>query len=190
MANVEISGVMAGVAGVATGFLVATLNSRTRRLNEKAACLRAARRATDEFYDLAERLLSDAATPDRLKQGLYDLTLAVTDKEAGRIAFEATITWLEKADNATPQSTALDSDADVLRKNRGDLYDDFLSALRAAFAALMFSYGPDHSKVMVEFEATRNQSIMFALMSRIDRVLSDWIAAGGERRQGVVARAA
>jgi hypothetical protein len=173
----------AAAAGMAVGAVISAITYHTRTLRERAACLKVANRATNDFYDIAERLLADASVPDRLKHALYDLTLAVTDKEAGAIAFEAILEWMETADRASASTSGLGSVLDGLRKNRGDLYDDFHNALRAAIAALMFAYGPGHSKVDVEFEATRNQSIMLALMSRVDRVISEWVASGG-RMQG------
>jgi hypothetical protein len=142
----------------------------------------AADRATNEFYDLAERLLADASVPDRLKRALYDLTLAVTDKDAGPMVFDAMLKWIEAGRPSSPSPSGLVSELEELRKNRGDLYDDFHNASRAAIASLMFAYGPDHSKVVVEFEATRNQSIVLALVARVDRVISDWIAGGGGAR--------
>jgi len=169
----------AAALGMGAGALFTGISNLTRSLRERAACLKAANRATNDFYDIAERLLADTSVPDRLKHALYDLTLAVTDKEAGTIAFEAILEWMEAGDRASTSTSGLASVLDGLRKNRGDLYDDFHNALRAAIAALMFAYGPGHSKVVVEFEATRNQSIMLALMSRVDRVISEWIANGG-----------
>jgi hypothetical protein len=180
----SMSAVEAMALGAAAGAFFTSVSSFTRTYQERAACLKAANRATNDFYDLAERLLVDTAVPDRLKQTLYDLTLAVTHKEAGVIAFETMIEWMEQKERPSTSKTGLGSVLDALRKNRGDLYDDFNNALRAAIASLMFSYGPGHSKVVVDFEATRNQSITLALMSRVDSVISDWIAAGGGDVQG------
>jgi hypothetical protein len=142
----------------------------------------AADRALNEFYDLAQRLLADASVPERLKRALYDLTLAVTDKDAGPLAFDSMIEWIEAGRPEGSGPSGLMAELEDLRKTRGDLYDDFHNAMRSGIASLMFAYGPDHSKVVVEFEATRNQSIMLALIARIDRVIADWIAtAGGSR---------
>jgi hypothetical protein len=175
----SIGAVEAIALGTAAGALFGGVSTLTRAFRERAACLRAAKRATNDFYDLAEQLLADGAVPDRLKQVLYDFTLAVTDKEAGALAFEAMLEGMGQDKRPAASPSGLGPMLDALRRNRGDLYDDFHNAMRAAMASLMFSYGPGHAKVLVEFEATRNHSIMLALMSRIDRVISDWIAGGG-----------
>lgn len=176
MASTEFIG---PAIGVAVGGILALVRERTRVLRARADCLKAARRAANEFYDAAEHLLAEPEVPERLKRALYDLTLAVTDKDAGPVAFNAVIEWVEETGNKQLPHVA-DPDLETLRDKRGDLYDEFLSAVRAALASLMFAYGPDHSKVAIEYEATRNQSIMLAVTKRLDRALSDWIAKGGE----------
>lgn len=177
------------IAGALLGIAYGWVTQRTKTLRHRAICLKAAKRALDQFYDLAERLLADPEMPDTLKHALFDMTLAVTDKEAGQIAFEAVIKGMERS-NVDTSETGLAVELNELRAARGDLYDDFYSAVRSAIASLMFAYGPDHSKVAIEFEATRTQSIMLTLMSRLERALSDWIAAGGERQLAKVKAAA
>lgn len=169
-------------AGLSAGVVLGSIHSWTRTLRQRAACLIAADSATNEFYDVTERLLADPSVPDRLKRALYDLTLAVTDRQAGPVVFDAMLRWIEAGRPEGPGSSGLASEMEELRTSRGDLYDDFNNASRSAIASLMFAYGPGHSKVVVEFEATRNQSIVLALVARIDRVISDWIAGGGGAR--------
>jgi hypothetical protein len=72
----------------------------------------------------------------------------------------------------------LESGLAALRKDRGDLYDDFHTAIRTAIMAIILSYGPDHSKVVFEVEATRNTSVMLGITTKLVAVLSDWFGSG------------
>lgn len=174
------NGIIYGIAGWAAGSFLSIIHQKTIQLRKRAACLRAAKEATSDFYDAVDRLLRAVEVSDRLKMALYDLTLAVTDERAGRLGFQAVIDAMEKHERSSLRpATGIDADLQELRKTRPDLYDEFVGAIGAALAALLLAHGPDHSKVHIEFEATRNKPLMLALISRLDAVISDWIASNG-----------
>ncbi len=164
-------------APIAIGLAVLLwLHSRADRSMAQATCLRAARQATQEFYELADRLMKDPATPDQVKHMLYDMTFALTEQKAGKVAFDALLKAMERIEDQgktmTPPDT-MSAELGKLRNHRGDLYDDTLNALRSAIAGLVLSHGSDHKQV--EIRATRNSSVLLAISSKIDRVLSDML---------------
>lgn len=131
------------------GLVVASWKAqeKTRDLQGRTVCLRAVNQMTNQFYDIAERLLSDPAMPDALKNAIYDMTIAVTDKDAGRKSVDVILESLASSKaNSLSGGDSLESGLAALRKDRGDLYDDFHTAIRTAIMAIILSYGPDHSK--------------------------------------------
>jgi len=163
------------------GLVVASWKAqeKTRDLQGRTVCLRAVNQMTNQFYDIAERLLSDPAMPDALKNAIYDMTIAVTDKDAGRKSVDVILESLASSKaNSLSGGDSLESGLAALRKDRGDLYDDFHTAIRTAIMAIILSYGPDHSKVVFEVEATRNTSVMLGITTKLVAVLSDWFGSG------------
>jgi hypothetical protein len=154
---------------------------QTRDLQGRTVCLRAVNQMTNQFYDLAERLLNDPAMPDTLKNAIYDMTFAVTNEAAGRKSVDVILESLtSNKSSLSGSSGSLESGLAALRKeDRSDLYDDFHTAIRTAIMALVLSYGPDHSKVVFEVEATRNTSVMLAITTKLVAVLSDWFGGDG-----------
>ncbi len=135
--------------------------------------LRMAIRASKDFYDRADVLLKDPATPEILKHIIFDIGLAVSDERAGR---KAVALILKSADlrhrgHTPPPNKKILNALDNLRRTRGDLYDAFNESLSAAFAAIVASRMPNMklSKLALSYDATRNR---LSLAESIDHEIS------------------
>lgn len=117
------------------------LHHFTKKSRLKARCLKIASLATEDFYQKAEKLLEDTATPDILKRHIYELTIAVTDERAAEIALEVIISSLMNShEKKLKPDSALIRELDQVRKHRPDIVDTFNDAVRASFASILFSH--------------------------------------------------
>jgi hypothetical protein len=137
--------------------------------------LRIAIRASNDFYDRAEILLKDPATPEVLKLMIFDIGLAVSNEEDGRKASLLIMKTIadfhhRKRVAPRPRKELLDQ-LDQLRSSRGDLYDAFNEALSAAYAAILASYIFDFnlSKFGLSYDASSNR---LSLAETLDHAIS------------------
>lgn len=173
--NVKIAFVL-GV-GFVFSLVAALLFQSTKRALSRGSCLVAAKLATEDFYTKAEILVSDPGLPEPLKDMILDMALAVTNPRAGKKAINELMHSLSeiksKGDLPRPKRDFVDT-LDLLRKSRGDLYDDFQDALRVAFAAIIYAYGRHHEKIEISYNATNSKWTLLSVAERLDRVITDW----------------
>ena len=142
--------------------------------------IRVARTASSDFYVIAERLLTDPATPEPLKDMVYDMAIAVTDERVGRKAVELLIRSVaeikHKGRIPKPKQELL-NELNELRRTRGDLYDAFHEALRAAMATILVVHATqiDRPKVTFGYDAVGGTySKILSLAQTIDNAIAGW----------------
>lgn len=174
----------AGLAFIVMIILSLPLYMASKRMRARTVCLNGAKLAATDFYDRAEILISDPAVSKTLKNMIYDMALAVTDEGVGRDALETLLESISEVKQSGKISTpkgVLVEELKLLRRSRSDLYDMFHEALRSALASIMFAYGPDHEKVLVNYVATSNLSNLLTHAERLDRALRSRKFHNGEK---------
>lgn len=185
---IEITGFIEETLLVALGFIVlaGVLYWLTGKLVMRTRMLRVARLATEDFYNSAERILSDPATPESVKHIIVYIAEAVTRKEAGQIALDCIVDSIV-GDGALRRSNppgALINDMELLRKTRGDLHECVTDAMRAAMSAILLSYGEGHDRISMEYRAIHSERETLALANKVSRAAADLCAdiASRDRR--------
>lgn len=144
--------------------------------------------ATNDFFNRAELLVKDPATPVSLKTMIFDIGLAVSDEEAGRKAMSLILKSLGDINHRGrvphPRREILNH-LDNLRTTRGDLYDAFNEALRAGFTAILLAHGQDlkRSKMALSYNATgSDRSRLLGLAESVDSLIAGWRDRGSDEQ--------
>lgn len=124
-----------------------------------------------DFYESADVILNDPASPESLKTALADISLLLNDNESGATIFKKVISDIsdEKRENQTPNYM---KQLDELQKSRPDIYRNGIRAINSGMMSFMLIYGQEHPQV--EIKATRlasdpNKSA--SLMSKLDNAI-------------------
>lgn len=125
-----------------------------------------------DFYHSADLVLSDPASPQKLKTALADIGLLLNDNKAGKIIFKSILGDIseEKKENKKPEYM---EQLEELQKSRPDIYKNGIQAINSGMMSFMLIYGQEHPQV--EIRATRlasdpNKSA--SLMSKLDDAIS------------------
>ncbi|WP_125461739.1 MULTISPECIES: hypothetical protein [Rhodomicrobium] len=178
---------------VALGAITIVLYRLIWQSQIRADFLQAAKMASSDFYDRADLLLRDPATPEPLKDMIFDIGLAVTDERAGRRAMSFLTKSLadikHRGHVTTPRKEFLDL-LDELRRSRGDLYDTFHEALGAAIASILLSHSfdIDRAKIALSYDAIgSNRSKLLSLAESLDQAITGWGRRGQDNSQAACA---
>lgn len=141
-------------------------------------------RACNDFYDRAERLLGDPATPPLLKKMIFDISIAVSDEAAGKIAISTIMKAhleTQKGDYIKRPRREIIELLDSLRRSRGDLYDEFHEAIGTAFCAILLAHGPSFKRLEQSLcydTSGMNRSKQLGFAEVLDRMLAAWPTKG------------
>jgi soluble cytochrome b562 len=152
------------------------LMSARRRAQAETLCLMVAADAHRDFFRHAEIVLESDSAPAVMKGVLVHLMDAMSDETEGRKALEELVKLIDQDETS---SSAPSNELKEFRERFPDLHETFSVALRAAMSGLLTAYGPHHRRIVLEYRATLDQSVTYALAKRIGDIL-DGLA--GERR--------
>lgn len=180
MSNLLVYPVDAVAIALLAGIVVILILGRaTLRARTETACLTVAGEAHVTFFKHADTLLASEETPQVVQDVLLRLMEAMVDESAGRKAFEEMVRALDKG--VVPSSPPPELLA--FRDSSPELYEELSDALRGAMTGLLMAYGPYHERVQLEYRATTEQSVTYALAKSIGDLLSS-ISIVSDRRPG------
>ncbi|SCZ24225.1 hypothetical protein [Afifella marina] len=145
---------------------------RVWRLEQRADVLDLAREASEDFYDMAESVLSDPAAPEEVKRALYDVARAVTEQDAGHEIYQLVLQSTLKEELRPRAKGGLTTAMDQLRRHRSDLYENAEGAFRAGLAAILLGHAGFDRKMSVTVVRSARYPILMRLVEMIEKFFS------------------
>jgi hypothetical protein len=170
----------AGLSGAAiVSFMAgAFLWNKSREMTRTAMIYDCAFDLTDDFYRLADEILSDGAVPDSLHNMIYDMVEFATDENKGQRAYDQMIKVF--ASNKRPKVGAVHKELIELGKHRIDLYEKIGSSVSTWVFAMAASYGHSDIKVTKTMVDSTDRPKLFDVTEK----LLLWIKNGPDEGNG------
>lgn len=146
------------------------------RLTFRGDLLAVASAATKRFYSQADELFREPDLPDDLKSVLYDVLLAVTKDDLGRLVCQDIL----RADDRPRRDSALAASLKVLRRDHPAVAAKFFDVVRLGVSSILFSHGYSMRHAAITIAKTANdQSGLVRAAEALERTL-DEIVPGTE----------
>lgn len=135
-------------------------------LRSRAELHMVARESTSEFYAGADELMRSPHVPEMLKSALYDLILGVTHERYGRVVASV---LLAPPDDANPGKHGISLALQSLREERPELADQFSDVVRAAFSAILLSFGHSEHRTLMMLTKSATQKKLVRTAERVEQ---------------------
>lgn len=136
-----------------------------------------------DFYESSDHVLSDPASPLKLKSALTDISLLLNDNISGKYVFKSVLEDMngDQKESITPDYM---KELEELQKSRPDIHRSGIRAINSGMMAFMLIYGQEHPQV--DIKATRlasdpdkSASLMLKIDNAIGNIKNDDNGIGG-----------
>jgi hypothetical protein len=142
------------------------------RLTFRGDLLAVASAATRKFYSQADELFTESNLPDDLKSVLYDVVLAVTKDDIGRLVCQD----IMKADDRPHKDSGLEASLRTLIRDHPGIASRFLDAVRLGMTSILYSHAYSMRRAAITIAKTTNdQSGLVRAAEALERKLGEII---------------
>jgi len=149
------------------------LQSCNRSLERSLLLSECAYYSAEQFYQYADDIMSDPATPDALHDMIYSMTEMLSDDKASKKVYAAMKdAFSQKA--TVPKDTELYREFKQLGRHRIDLYEKIGGAVVSWMLSISAVHGPADMKVSKTVAGQANRPVAFGAAEK----LVSWINRG------------
>jgi hypothetical protein len=128
--------------------------------------------ATKKFYSQADELFTEPNLPNDLKSVLYDVLLAVTRDDIGKVVCRDII----KEDDSVRRDSGLEASLDALIRDQPSIAAKFLDVMRLGMTSILYSHAYSMPRAAVTIAKTTNdQSGLVRAAEVLERKLGEII---------------